>query len=376
MPPQQRFEVRAAAGDHHCRQDDHDRRRRSQRRGRPGTRCASSGSADDRGDRSDADDDRRAHHVGEPLERDGGGGLAGVDAIGEQHDLQRLAGDAAQGEVAERFGGEPHAGEPEEADRARLREAPRPRPRARQVPQAAEEQRERQREAEPPDRPDREVEVDVVERGEEQDDAEARARPSGPAVLSCGSPARAQPDQQALGVLQIRDGVDVVPGGVADVDRAHQPARGQLADAAAQRRVAVPRETVDARRTATARRRTCRCRARRIRSAPCRSRRSGRLDAGPSSPRPRRRPAPAASRPRAATRPRRLRCRSSRASTARLEQVIAHQQGEAAIGEAHARAARTDTPFSRCQSGLYEKCTRRPAGSRSLRCVSRRLSAS
>ena len=71
-----------------------------------------------------------------------------IDAVAEQHDLQRLAGNAAQRQIAERFGGEAHAGEAREADRPRLREAPGPRPRARQVPEAAEEERQRQRDAE------------------------------------------------------------------------------------------------------------------------------------------------------------------------------------------------------------------------------------
>ena len=79
--------------------------------------------ADQRGDRADADDQRGADQVGEPLERDRGGGVARADAIGEQHHLQRFTGDAAQRQVAEGLGGEPHPRQPEEADRARLRES-------------------------------------------------------------------------------------------------------------------------------------------------------------------------------------------------------------------------------------------------------------
>ena len=62
---------------------------------------------------------RRADDVGDAFERDRGGGFARIDAVGEQHDLQRLAGDAAQREIAERLGGETHAREPRETDTVR-----------------------------------------------------------------------------------------------------------------------------------------------------------------------------------------------------------------------------------------------------------------
>jgi hypothetical protein len=45
--------------------------------------------------------------------------------------------------------------------------------------------------------------------------------------------------EQRLGVVQILDSVDVVPGRVANVERTHQPTRSENPDPAAQRRIAV-----------------------------------------------------------------------------------------------------------------------------------------
>jgi hypothetical protein len=70
----------------------------------------------------------------------------------KEHHLQWLARNAAQREVAERLGGKAHPRETQQPDLTRLREAPRPGPRAREVPEAAEQHREGQRDAKTPHR--------------------------------------------------------------------------------------------------------------------------------------------------------------------------------------------------------------------------------
>ena len=51
-----------------------------------------------------------------------------IDAVAEQHDLQRLAGDAAQRQIAECFGREPDAREAREADASAAAESTTPTP--------------------------------------------------------------------------------------------------------------------------------------------------------------------------------------------------------------------------------------------------------
>ncbi len=82
------------------------------------------------------------------LEHRCGGADDRRDAAHQQHDAQRLAGDAANGEVADAIGGEPHA-EHAPVRRPLLgREADVPAGRAQQVPADARQQHERQREPE------------------------------------------------------------------------------------------------------------------------------------------------------------------------------------------------------------------------------------
>ena len=150
-PPEERLDV-GAASEHHRdrehRESGGTNRKRAedtepQRRQRQPDQCDGC---------ADADDDHGADQVGNPFERDRGGRLPCVDRPGQQHDLERFAGNPAQREIAECLGGQPHARETQEADLPRLREACRPGPRAHQVPQATEEQGERQRDAETPSR--------------------------------------------------------------------------------------------------------------------------------------------------------------------------------------------------------------------------------
>ena len=207
------------------------------------------------------------------------------------------------------------------------------------MPQRAEQQRQRQRQPEPADRAGGEIEIDVGERGEEQDDADRERAPADAAATSCRLGLL---DQQALGVLQIRHGIDVVPVGVADVDAPHQAQAGELADAAAERRVpgrARPIDRREQRRRADEHAGVERVVLREVLADRDDPRRP---TCAPWSPRPRSPASPAASRPRAATRPRAAAIRSSRASTARLEQVVAHQQRESPIGEPGARGEDRD----------------------------------
>ena len=86
MPLKQRFQVGPSSGDHQSGEHRHDggRNREGAKDAKPEVRERQ---ADHRGERSDADDHRGAHQVGDPLERDRGGGVARADAIGEQHTL-------------------------------------------------------------------------------------------------------------------------------------------------------------------------------------------------------------------------------------------------------------------------------------------------
>ena len=162
--------------------------------------------------------------------------------------LSGSPGDAAQRQVAERFRRQPHAGEPRETDGSRLRKTPRPRPRPREMPQAAEDERERQRDPSCRSVPKASAEVDVVQRAEKQQDPDRERAPSDGAfharrssqVAHASSGSRLRSEQR-LGGREILDGVDVAPRRGADVRAAHQPARGELPDPAAQRRVAASR---------------------------------------------------------------------------------------------------------------------------------------
>ncbi len=117
----------------------------------------------DHGERQAFERNRRRRHLGR-------------DAVVEQDDLQRVAGDAAHGEEADRVGGEPHAKEARERGTGIVGKGDGPAPRAQQVPDGAGKQDDRQREAEALRAVNRFVEVDVEEGENEQQDADGDRR--------------------------------------------------------------------------------------------------------------------------------------------------------------------------------------------------------
>src|SRR6185295_668398 len=96
----------------------------------------------------------------------------------QQHHLQRLAGDAADGDVAERLGREPDAQQPPERTRHARRKAELPRQRPQQLRDAVDEDDDGERDAEAGRHPCERVEIEARDRRREERDADHERHPA------------------------------------------------------------------------------------------------------------------------------------------------------------------------------------------------------
>ena len=124
----------------------------------------------------DRRDDRADHREGKPLERDGRRRHFRRDTVVEKHDLERLAGDAANREEADGVGRQAHAQQARERRACLVGERNGPAPGSQELPDRRGHEDHRQRQTQTAGAVERLVEINVDEGDDEQNDADDDGR--------------------------------------------------------------------------------------------------------------------------------------------------------------------------------------------------------